>query len=74
MKKQIGANASLFSERQIFIVSESAAVSPSPCTQGEGRGEGRISNRAILPNEKNPHPNPLPEYRERGLIPCIRKC
>lgn len=39
---------------------------PSPCTQGEGRGEGQSANRAIRSNaQSNPHPTPLPGYRER---------
>src|SRR5687767_11404973 len=43
--------------------------SPSSCTQGEGRGEGllRDSLSSKLENiEASPHPNPLPEYKERG--------
>jgi lipoyl(octanoyl) transferase len=36
------------------------AFSPSPCIQGEGRGEGSSSN-----TEMHPLPNPLPGYRER---------
>ncbi len=41
--------------------SSSDGISPSPGTPGEGRGEG------LLKGGKNaPHPNPLPEYRERG--------
>jgi valyl-tRNA synthetase len=38
-----------------------AALSPSPCPQGERGGEGLSSSW-----DKNPHPNPLPEYKERG--------
>ena len=44
---------------------------PSPGTPGEGRGEGprlsipRSLNHSIT-QSKDPHPNPLPEYRERG--------
>jgi len=34
---------------------------PSPGTPGEGRGEGDFFALAA----KDPHPNPLPEYRER---------
>jgi cytochrome P450 len=35
-------------------------VPPSPGTPGEGRGEG-----SPILNIEDPHPNPLPEYRER---------
>jgi hypothetical protein len=35
---------------------------PSPGTPGEGRGEGVF----FAVGKKDPHPNPLPEYRERG--------
>ncbi len=35
---------------------------PSPGTPGEGRGEGSLDSV----NAKDPHPNPLPAYRERG--------
>ena len=45
------------------------AVSPSPCTQGEGRGEGAFqadsSQLTADSYRKNPCPRPLPEYRER---------
>jgi primosomal protein N' (replication factor Y) len=37
-----------------------AAATPSPGTPGAGGGEG------LLGNTQSPHPNPLPEYRERG--------
>ncbi len=46
-------------------------LSPSPCTQGEGWGEGSAGRAGIAP-----HPNPLPEYRERGQEsphPILRK-
>ncbi|MGA2233808.1 MAG: tRNA epoxyqueuosine(34) reductase QueG [Tepidisphaeraceae bacterium] len=43
------------------------ADSPSPCTQGEGRGEGSSNIPEISGKSKmHPHPNPLPEYMERG--------
>src|SRR4051812_18504888 len=42
--------------------------SPSPGTPGEGRGEGSaIWNLKSQISDEDPHPNPLPEYRERGL-------
>ncbi|HEY8665767.1 MAG TPA: PHP domain-containing protein [Tepidisphaeraceae bacterium] len=39
------------------------ALTPSPGAPGEGGGEGGFSS---IPGEMPPHPNPLPEYRERG--------
>jgi valyl-tRNA synthetase len=43
------------------------AQSPSPGAPGEGRGDGQIANRkSQIANPADPHPNPLPEYRERG--------
>ncbi len=36
-------------------------LSPSPGTPGEGWGEGHSARP-----KSRPHPNPLPEYRERG--------
>jgi valyl-tRNA synthetase len=41
---------------------QSAGISPSPGNPGEGRGEGLQK----APDSVGPHPNPLPEYRERG--------
>jgi error-prone DNA polymerase len=42
-------------------------LSPSPGTQGEGRGEGSSGWANDAANSKgDPHPNPPPEYRERG--------
>jgi len=42
------------------------ALSPSPGTPGEGRGEGDFEQRKTFDIPNHPHPNPLPEYRERG--------
>ncbi|MGA2229554.1 MAG: NTP transferase domain-containing protein, partial [Tepidisphaeraceae bacterium] len=46
--------------------------SPSPCTQGEGRGEGSSDRRHRADQTKcDPHPSspgPLPEYIERGPV------
>ena len=39
-------------------------LTPSPGTPGEGGGEGR----ALTDPMKDPHPIPLPEYRQRGKI------
>ena len=47
------------------------ALSPSPGTPGEGRGEGLSDSRStfeVVSIASNPHPNPPPEYRERGQI------
>jgi N-acetylglucosamine-6-phosphate deacetylase len=44
-------------------------IAPSPGTPGEGRGEGsRGDALSTKPASltQDPHPNPLPEYRERG--------
>ena len=46
------------------------ALTPSPCTQGEGGGEGAFAFQSAIGNRqsamtKNPLPSPLPEYRER---------
>jgi multidrug efflux system membrane fusion protein len=44
-----------------------AAFSPSPGTPGEGRGEGlRLWLTTSAIRTVSPHPNPLPEYQERG--------
>jgi len=61
-----------------LIDSTHGTFSPSPCTQGEGRGEGSSTQRndAVRVNSV-PHPNPLPEYMERGpeRNPCsYRAC
>jgi urease accessory protein len=41
-------------------------LSPSPGTSGEGRGEGLHLIQTTIAIPKAPHPNPLPEYQERG--------
>jgi len=41
-------------------------LAPSPGTLGEGGGEG-LRDPAVAAND--PHPDPLPEYRERGQMP-----
>ena len=41
---------------------------PSPGTPGEGRGEGLRPSTAVGQLE-DPHPNPLPGYREREAFP-----
>ncbi|MGH7213686.1 MAG: glycosyltransferase family 39 protein [Tepidisphaeraceae bacterium] len=48
---------------RVIVIEE--GLSPSPRTPGEGGGEGDSGLEA--PDVRNhPHPNPLPEYRERG--------
>ena len=50
------------------------ASAPSPGTPGEGWGEGsrgQASNWTHTPALQNPHPNPLPEYRERGRAAAL---
>jgi protein SCO1 len=43
------------------------AATPSPRTPGEGGGEGSAQNgKSLASLQQSPHPNPLPEYRERG--------
>jgi len=45
---------------------EQVTAFPSPGTPGEGQGEGLLPRQAKTVREQNaPHPNPLPEYRER---------
>jgi GR25 family glycosyltransferase involved in LPS biosynthesis len=59
-------------EELVGLRSEIGGVfsTPSPCTQGEGRGGGslRVNEIGDLSPVANshPHPNPPPEYRERG--------
>jgi len=46
--------------------SDPRAFLPSPGTPGEGQGEGLLLTRGKDGQDpKSPHPNPLPEYRER---------
>jgi hypothetical protein len=40
-------------------------LTPSPGTPGEGGGEGSAESLIDSRMQQNPHPNPLPEYRER---------
>ena len=42
-------------------------LAPSPGTPEEGRGEGELRpSKMARPTGNHPHPNPLPEYQERG--------
>src|SRR5580700_5619545 len=43
------------------FVAPDGSLSPSPGTPGEGRGGGLAAVE-----REDPHPNPPPEYRERG--------
>src|SRR5207253_10401813 len=45
---------------------ERSAPTPSPGIPGEGRGEGSSPSADRAASPQNSHPNPLPEYRERG--------
>ncbi len=50
-------------------------LTPSSGTPGEGRGGGPIANRkSQIANGIAPHPNPLPEYKERGQYPNPHLC
>jgi tRNA-2-methylthio-N6-dimethylallyladenosine synthase len=42
------------------------AIAPSPGAPEDGRGEGSSASAGEIPSLKSPHPNPLPEHRERG--------
>src|SRR5207253_2151870 len=48
---------------------EWAGVSPSSGTRGEGRGAGSAPSlgnlHSAIPGQEDPHPSPLPQYRER---------
>ncbi len=41
-------------------------LAPSPGTPGEGWGEGELERRDSSAIQNHPHPNLLPEYREKG--------
>jgi hypothetical protein len=65
---------------EVFVPAAGAAVvgllmiciAPSPGTPGDGRGEGGFEPDVVLKSSIHPHPNPLPEYRERGPD-CMRR-
>jgi tRNA modification GTPase len=51
------------------LLDEAIPYFPSPGTPGEGQGEGLPRGQPLSnehPGSLNPHPNPLPAYRERG--------
>ena len=55
--------------KSVIALAIRSAPSASPGTPGEGRGECSREERSsgqLTPAAPNPHPNPLPEYRERG--------
>jgi acyl-coenzyme A synthetase/AMP-(fatty) acid ligase len=41
-------------------------IAPSPGTPGEGGGEGDFERPTVPGGRNHHHPNPLPDYRERG--------
>ncbi len=49
-------------------------ANPSPSTVGEGMGEGSARSTETLRIDQNPHPDPLPDYREREVIPRAWIC
>ncbi len=55
-----------FYSLQVGAASGRAKLTPSPGTPGEGWGEGDFEGQSNLGTPNHPHPNPLPEYRERG--------
>jgi isoleucyl-tRNA synthetase len=62
----------IFRATEQWFVAMDKGFAPSPGTPGEGGGEGlRSSNGAGKPED--PHPNPLPEYRERGPEGSLRE-
>jgi ATP-dependent helicase/nuclease subunit B len=62
---QPGVNRYLYVQRMdrnsVLQQMADKSITPSPGTPGEGGGEGLRSSTT-----KDPHPNPLPEYRARG--------
>src|SRR5688572_16238476 len=53
-------------ENILPVLKEAVTLPPSPGTPGEGRGEGASGVKSRTAPATSPHPNPLPEYRERG--------
>jgi epoxyqueuosine reductase len=54
-------------QRNARIVAGNAPrIWPSPGSPGEDRGERSSASARNSSVQQNPHPNPLPEYRERG--------
>src|SRR5688500_3966082 len=50
----------------IVVVIVLPRLYPLSHSDGRGWGEGSFAPVSCAQPEKNPHPNPLPEYRERG--------
>src|SRR5688572_18883107 len=48
------------------VIEAVSRLAPSPGTPGEGGGEGSVQSEISDLKLQNPHPNPLPAYRERG--------
>jgi putative membrane-bound dehydrogenase-like protein len=56
-------------EEAVALFTSAGPLTPSPGTPGEGRGGGSSSIANQKPKTEDPispHPNPPPEYRERG--------
>jgi type VI secretion system protein ImpH len=51
---------------------DEGVLTPSPGTPGEGGGEGEFLAEFASTTEMHPHPDPLPEYRERGAEEAAR--
>jgi hypothetical protein len=51
-----------------YVPAAISLLAPSPGNPGEGRGEGLNKTNSVGVQEfsEGPHPNPLPDYRERG--------
>jgi len=48
------------------LIEARAELTPSPGTPGVGWGVGFFERQTSFDIQNHPHPNPLPEYRERG--------
>jgi protein O-mannosyl-transferase len=59
--------AGFLSLAALYFYLDDERFAPSPGTPGEGRGEG-----SSPPKQKDPHLNPLPEYRERRSSTSVR--
>lgn len=62
---------SLSREVDLVVLSKIDLLTPSPGTPGEGGGAGSVVTPCESRPQRNPHPNPLPDYRERGQCLAI---